>query len=742
MSESDPTGPEPAPADEQLHVRILAAKAAARFHGVDLDIDTLRADPAESAPSSPHLVEWLRDSGLWARSVHLNIRQLLKIETTAPVILLLRDGGAALMVAHDRDRSVIFVRDPRAPLGSAPVAVDELQLRQVWDGAVMLVRGERDGQDAEPPFNFALLWKMVWLEKRILRDVAISSVTLTILQVLPILMIMVVLNTVIIYKSINTLILVTLVFVACVIWEAMLTWGRRLMLVILSTRLDARLNLMIFDRLMTLPIEFFEKNQAGDISYKTQQIYRVRDFITGRLLSTFIDIFMVALILPILFYLDAFLAWTVLIASAIIAVIITSFLPAIARLTGKIIVAESAKGAVMVESVYGIRTVKSLALEKVRADEWDARVAETSRLNLQMGILSNWPGVLSLPFERYAQGGVLLLGGYIAVTAQNPLALGGLVGFMLLGGRVAGPLVSFARLIQDAQEARAAIAIVGQVLNRPTERRALTTGLRPRFEGSVAFEGVTFTYEGTKTPALNKVSFAIPEGTMLGIVGRSGSGKSTITRLLQGINREYAGAVKIDNTELREINLRHLRRSFGVVLQDNFLFRGSVRDNIIAGRPGLSFEDAIRAARLAGAEEFIERLPQGYETFVQEGSPNLSGGQKQRLAIARALIADPRLLILDEATSALDPESEALINANLLRIARGRTMVIISHRLASLVECDQILVMDSGQVIDLGKHAELVERCAIYRHLWLQQNRHMNPEGGRHAPTPTLAQGD
>ncbi|MDX5930779.1 peptidase domain-containing ABC transporter [Acidiphilium acidophilum] len=727
---------------ESLHVRILAVKAAARFHGVDLDIETLTLDPKEPAPSSPHLVDWLRDSGLWVRGIMMNFRQLMKVETTAPVVLLLRDGGAALMVANDPGRSIVFLRDPRAPVGSAPVAVDEIQLRQVWDGAVLLVRGERDGQQVEPPFNFSLLLKMVLIEKRILRDVAISSITLTILQVLPILMIMVVLNTVIVYRSINTLILVTLIFVVCVIWEALLTWGRRMMLVILSNRIDARLNLMIFDRLMTLPIDFFEKNQAGELAYKTTQIYRVRDFITGRLLSTFIDMFMVALIMPILFYLDAFLAWTILIASGIIAVIITAFLPAIARLTGEIIAAESAKGAVLVESVYGIRTVKALALEKVRANEWDTRVAETSRLNLQMGRLSNWPVVLSLPFERYAQGGVLLLGGYLAVTSQNPLALGGLVGFMLLGGRVAGPLVSFARLIQDAQEARAAVAIVGQVLNRPTERRALTTGLRPQFVGSVAFENVTFTYEGTKTPALNKVSFAIPEGTMLGIVGRSGSGKSTVTRLLQGINREYTGAVKIDNTELREINLRHLRKSFGVVLQDNFLFRGSVRDNIIAGRPGLSFEDAIKAARLAGAEEFIERLPQGYETFIQEGSPNLSGGQKQRLAIARALIADPRLLILDEATSALDPESEALINANLLRIARGRTMVIISHRLASLVECDQILVMDSGQVIDLGKHGELVERCAIYRHLWLQQNRHMNPEGGRNAPTPTLAQGD
>jgi ABC-type bacteriocin/lantibiotic exporter with double-glycine peptidase domain len=231
---------------------------------------------------------------------------------------------------------------------------------------------------------------------------------------------------------------------------------------------------------------------------------------------------------------------------------------------------------------------------------------------------------------------------------------------------------------------------------------------------------------------------------MLGLVGRSGSGKSTITRLLQGINREYEGYVKIDGVDLREINLAHLRRSFGVVLQDNFLFRGTIRENLIAGRPGLTLEDVVRAARLAGAEEFIERLPQGYETFIEEGSPNLSGGQRQRLAIARALINDPRILILDEATSALDPESEALVNANLLRIARGRTMVIVSHRLSSLTECDAILVLDKGQVVDMGPHRELVERCAIYRQLWLQQNRHLQAGQGQRPTSmpPELATGE
>src|SRR6201984_193511 len=200
----------------------------------------------------------------------------------------------------------------------------------------------------------------------------------------------------------------------------------------------------------------------------------------------------------------------------------------------------------------------------------------------------------------------------------------------------------------------------------------------------------------------------------LGIVGKSGSGKSTIARLLQGINRDYTGFVKIDGADLREINLRHLRQSLGVVLQDNFLFRGTVRDNIIAGRPGLTLADAVNAARLVGAEEFIERMANGYETYIEEGSPNLSGGQRQRLAIARALIHDPRILILDEATSALDPESEALVNANIQRIAHGRTMVIVSHRLSSLTDCHQIMVLDRGKIMDIGPHLELLDRCQVY----------------------------
>lgn len=728
------------PGTAQFHPRLTAAMSAARYHGIDPDPRTITADAPDGIPSAAGLADWLNRSGLWARATRLTFRQVLKIDSPAPILLLLSDGGAALVIGRDRKNGALLLRDPRG-LGAEPsVPTDELHLKQVWKGEVLLVRASRDPSQEEEPFDLGLLTRLVWGEKSILRDVAIGSITITILGVLPVLMIMSTLNTVVMYSSINTLTLIVVVLMIALVFEMLITWSRRILLVILATRLDTRLNLAIFERLMTLPIDFFERNQAGELSYKISQLYRVREFLTGRMMTTFIDVTMVLLLLPVLFYMSVALAWTVLIAAGCIALVIAAFLRPLARMTSRLIQAESDKGSTLVESIYGIRTVKSLGLEATRAAEWDDRVAKVGDLNLRMGRLSNWPMVLVMPFEKYTQVGVLALGAYIALSADDPLSLGGLIGFMMLGGRVAAPLVNLARLLQDVQEARVALAQVGWVLNRPTEKRALTLGLRPKLEGSIAFENVTFTYEGTKSPALDKVSFAIERGTMLGLVGRSGSGKSTVTRLLMGINRDYAGSIKIDGTDLREINLAHLRQSFGVVLQDNFLFRGTVKDNILAGRPGLGFEDAVRAARLAGAEEFIERLPQGYETWIQEGSPNLSGGQRQRLAIARALIVDPRLMILDEATSALDPESEALINANLQRMARGRTMVIVSHRLSSLVDCDQTLVLDRGRVIDIGPHRELVERCEIYRHLWLQQNRHIDPEGRAHAvPVPALA---
>ncbi|AQS89318.1 peptidase domain-containing ABC transporter [Neoasaia chiangmaiensis] len=714
---------------------------AARFHGVELDIRDFAAEPGEASPSPASLARWLNDQGAIAKGMRVRWRYLVRLQNTPPIVLMFKDGSAALMVRADPERGVIWLRDPLGDVGSVPVAVDELRLSQVWTGDVLLVKRRRDLSEADAPFDVAWFAKIVLREKSALRDILIASLALSILTIFPALIVMQVIDRVVNYHSMATLVSITGIVVILSFYEILLTYARRELMLVVTTRIDTRLSLHAFNRLLALPLEFYEREQAGRILGRYMAIYKVRDFLTGRLMTTFLDMFTLLVILPLLFYMSSTLAWMTVACAGLIGLIVMVFLGPMARVYSKMVEAEMQRGSVLYETVAGIRTVKTLALEPTRRESWDETTADVVRWKLAAGRMANWPATLVMPLDMFINRGIIIVGAYLALQSDSGMGAGALMAFMMLGGRVAAPLVGLAKLLEDVNEVSTSLGEAGAVLNQPTETKALTTGMRPRVKGALSFQSVNFTYPGAAIKALNDVNFEVPAGTMLGLVGRSGSGKSTVTRLLQGVSRNYTGYLRLDGVELREINLTHLRRSFGVVLQDNFLFRGTVRDNITAGRPGLTIDDVVRAARLAGAEEFIERMPAGYDTWIEEGSTNISGGQRQRLAIARAVICDPKLMILDEATSALDPESEALVNANLQRIGKGRTMVIVSHRLSSLVDCDQICVMERGSVADIGPHAVLLERCDIYRTLWMQQNRHQTRGQGT-GPASMLAEGE
>ena len=731
MAQSETGSAPEVQASDPSEARLAAMEEVARHFGFDLDRSQFRLGKDEVVPSVASLVTWAKDQGLVAKGDRISWPQLLKLGRergrTAPVALLFVDGSAGVFMAADEDRGLVWVRNP-LDAGADPVAVDQTRLSRMWRGEAVFARRTRGQADAEHPFSLGWVVGLVGNQRSLMKDIGLSSLTLSMLAVVPPLLVMSVVDRVVGHRSVSTLVLLCSILAIATLYETLLGYARRELIQIVSARVDTRLNLHVFARLLALPLDYFERHPAGQTTFRLMQIMKVREFVTGKLMSTFLDGVTLVFLLPFLFWMNATLAWMVLVSTAVIAGVILTFLPSIGRRMGQVQLAESAKSSVLVETVQGMRTVKSLALETQRKEEWDSKVATAGELRMSVGRLANWPQTLVTPVERFIDRGIIMVGAYIALQEGGTVGVGALVAFMMLGSRVTQPLVGLARLIEDFQDVRAAVSQVGAVLNNPTEQQG-GGGLRPEFKGDIQFEELTFTYPTGKTPALDRMDFRIKAGTSLGIVGRSGSGKSTLTRLLQGINREYSGFLKIDGAELREINLSHLRRSFGVVLQDNFLFRGTVRDNITAGRPGMTFSDVVAAARLAGAEEFIERLPMGYDTVVEEGSPNLSGGQKQRLAIARALISDPSILILDEATSALDPESEAMVNANLSRIGRGRTMLVVSHRLSSLVDCDLILVMDKGRMIDLAPHAVLLSRCDIYRSLWAQQNRHMDAHG-------------
>jgi subfamily B ATP-binding cassette protein HlyB/CyaB len=719
--------------DDAIHPRLQAVIVAARFYGMELDPSEFPLMPGDYMPSAVSLSAGLQNAGMWARAVRLRWHQLMRFQDTGPVVLLFTDGSAGILMGVSTDHNVVFLKDPRTAASEMGIAVDELRLEQVWSGEAVLLRAERGQAATDAPFTLGWLASLVLQEKRSLRDVGLASLTLSFLTIFPPLLVMTVVDKVLTHHSYSTLALLGAILAIAATYEVFLGYARRLIVLIIGTRLDTKLNLHVFNRLLRLPLDYFERHPAGETMHKIAEVNKVREFLTGRLLTTVLDMMTLVVLLPFLFFLNASLAWMVLGCAALTLLVILSYLRPLRHVFTRVIVAETEKASVLGETIFGVKTVKSLALEPQRKALWDARIADAAKWRLAFGKLANWPQAIVTPIERFMSIGIVLVGAYMALTDNVGYAVGALFAFMMLSMRVAQPLVGLARLIENYEEVGAAISEAASVLNRPLESNAASRGLRPQFSGAIAFDDVSFTYGGTKVPALERVTFEVPAGTMLGIVGRNGSGKSTLTRLLQGINRDYSGFLKIDGNDVREINLQHLRQSLGVVLQENFLFRDSIRDNIIAGRPGLTLEDAVRAARLASAEEFIERMPNGYETLIEEGSPNLSGGQRQRLAIARALITDPRILILDEATSELDPENEALLNANLLRIARGRTMVIVSHRLSFLVGCHQILVLEKGKAVDIAPHRLLVERCAIYRQLWTQQNRHLDSPGSRHA---------
>ncbi|MBP7335243.1 peptidase domain-containing ABC transporter [Niveispirillum sp.] len=712
------------------HSMLEGLRFIARHHGLHLSREQLirqhARDDAEVTPSV--VVDAAERAGMTAKVSRMRFEHLLRLGRAIPALLRLRDGTARLLITVHAGGAppVVVLRHPMD--GAQPRPYDMVGLAEIWDGEVILFKRQQAAAEASGDFSFDWLLRQLAKDKRIFRDVGLSALVLSVFALVPPFLYFVVVNRVLVHQRMSTLFVLIIGIFFVVVFDTVFGYLRRRLMAEGTARIDARISGYIFDRLLGLPLDVFERQSTGTISYKISEAGRIRAFLTGQAFTTLLDSTVLLVLLPVMFYMHATLTFFVLAVAIVMFAVILMFMPAISRSYSRVVRAEQRKGSLLIETIHGMRTIKTLALEGRRRHQWDDVAAEAVTAHRDMGLLTNVPQTILQPLEKLIYSGSLLLGCYLALTARDgAVAVGALLAFTMLAGRVTQPFVQIAGLLQTMQEVRGALGQVASLVNIPAEDTRATHGLRPRFVGNIQFEDVRFRYSGAQSYALDQVSFHLPPGSVTGIMGRSGSGKTTVTRMLQGLHQEYDGLIKIDGTDLRQLDLLHLRSNLGVVLQENFLFSGTIRENIGIVRPDATFEEIIDAARLAGAEEFIERLPSGYDTQLTEGGSNLSGGQRQRLAIARALLVDPPILILDEATSALDPDSEAIVNNNLRHIAEGRTMIVISHRLASLVDCDQIIVMERGKVFDIGTHEELLDRCAIYRHFWYQQNRHQSP---------------
>jgi len=304
---------------------------------------------------------------------------------------------------------------------------------------------------------------------------------------------------------------------------------------------------------------------------------------------------------------------------------------------------------------------------------------------------------------------------------DNRLTVGELVAFNMISAQLSAPVLRIAQLWQDFQQVRISIDRTGDILNTTLEPGQSGPSSLAAIRGDIRLEGVTFRYRADGQPVLRDVSLDIPAGQVIGVVGSSGSGKSTLAKLVQRLYVPDSGRVLVDGHDLSLVNPAWLRRQIGVVLQESVLFNQSVRENIALADPGMPIERVIAAAKLAGADEFIAALPEGYATRIGERGASLSGGQRQRIAIARALVVNPRILIFDEATSALDYESEAAIRANMRQICAGRTVLLIAHRLSTLRDAERIITIEKGRVIEDGDHHSLLRTGGRYAELWRLQ---------------------
>jgi ATP-binding cassette subfamily B protein len=711
---------------------LLAAMViVARHRGVHLSVEQLIHDhllpPGD--PDDAAFLMILGASGLRGTCTSLNWAELMALGTAVPAILRMRDGRSLVLLRADR--AGVTVQDPGHP--EAPQAIwDEAHLAPLWSGEVILIKRAHDTEEGEAPFSLGTILGRLLKRRAICRDILISGLVLSLVAVAPILFWRLLIDRVLYYQSMGTFTVLCVALGVLVMFETAFGHLRRSLINHLLRQLDIELSNEMFAKLLNLPIDFFERTPAGMVLRDMGEIFRIRTFLIAQVFGTMLDSLVLIVFLPIMFVFSLVLTGYVLGICALICGWIVLMLPLLHRRSLAAFRAEGRKHAFIVETVQGIRTVKSLALGARRRQAWDVLIAAAADRRYEEGRTLNLIQTVIHPLERMMTSGVMALGVYLAISTQNPVYVGALVAFMLLTQRVASPLIQLSATLQQYDEARTAVQTVGALFNQAAEPGRGGMSMRAPITGRIEFVDVRFFYSGSITPALDRLSFTVPQGSVFGIMGRSGSGKTTVTRLLQRLHADYEGLIKVDGTNLRQIDVDHLRSSIGVVLQDNFLFRGSIRDNIAAAKPTARFAEVQRAARLAGAEEFIEQLPAGYDTYVQEGSTNLSGGQRQRLAIARALMGDPRILVLDEATSALDAESEAIVNANLFRIAYGRTLLIISHRLSSLMAADAILVMERGKPYDIGRHDVLLERCDIYRTLWQQQHRHLDPARPSH----------
>jgi subfamily B ATP-binding cassette protein HlyB/CyaB len=679
-----------------------------QFHGIAADARQLRHQYGERF-GFPEMLRAAKALGLKARVLKSNFSRLS--HTPLPGLAGDKDGSCFLIgkVAGDR----VLIQRPGA---REPRLITRSELETAWNGELLLAA--RRGAAGELARRFDITWFLHAMKKytRLLAEVLVASFFLQLFALVSPVFFQVVVDKVLVHRGLTTLDVLIVGLVLVSIFETILTALRTHLFAHTTSRIDVELGARLFRHLTALHIAYFEARRTGDSVARVREMENIRNFLTGSALTLVIDLFFTIVFLAVMAVYSLPLTAVVLVSIPLYAAVSAAVTPVFRQRLDEKFNRGAENQAFLVESITGIETLKAMAVEPHIQRRWEEQLAGYVRSGFRVVSLGNWASQGIQLINKLTTAAILFFGAHAVM--QGRMTVGELVAFNMLAGRVAQPVLRLAQMWQDFQQTQISIERLGDILNTPAEPQ-FTPGRTalPAMKGEIAFDHVTFRYRPDMPVVLHDISLHIPAGQMVGIVGPSGSGKSTLTKLIQRLHAPEAGHVLIDGLDLGAADVSWLRRQVGAVLQENRLFNRSIRDNIAFAEPAAPIERVIEAATLAGAHEFILELPQGYDTMVGEFGASLSGGQRQRIAIARALIVNPRILILDEATSALDYESERIIHENMRRIAQGRTVIIIAHRLTAVRQCHRIVTLEKGRIVEDGSHDELVRSGGRYAHL-------------------------